>query len=123
MYFGKFIKLSVFVFLLLTSAYTKAQDVEVKVSVIHPKVQISNTQIFTSLKSSIEQFVNQRFWCNDKLTTVERFKLNFLIDITKYELNSNQFEGTIQIQATRQVFGSTYSTVIFNPSINCCVRL
>ncbi len=114
MYFGKFIKLSVLVFLLLTSAYTKAQDVEVKVSVIHPKVQISNTQIFTSLKSSIEQFVNQRLWCNDKLTTVERFKVNFLIDITKYELNSNQFEGTIQIQATRQVFGSTYSTVIFN---------
>lgn len=114
MYFRKFIKIIVCVLLVHTSALLNAQDVEVKVSVIHPKVQISNTQIFTSLKSSIEQFVNQRLWCNDKLTTVERFKINFLIDITKYELNSNQFEGTIQIQATRQVFGSTYSTVIFN---------
>lgn len=92
----------------------QAQDVEAKVSVIHPKVQISNTQIFKSLESSISQFINQRLWCSDKLTAVEHFKMTILIDITSYELNSNDFQGTIQIQATRPVFGSTYNSVIFN---------
>jgi hypothetical protein len=92
----------------------KSQDIEAKINIIHPKVQISNTQIFKSLESSITQFVNQRVWCSDKLTTIERIKMTMLIDITSYELNSNDFSATIQIQATRPVFGSTYNTVVFN---------
>jgi hypothetical protein len=92
----------------------KAQDIDATITVIHPTVQISNTQIFESLKGSISQFINQRLWCADKVTNVERFKMNILIDIKNYELNSNDFSGSIQIQATRPVYGSTYSTVIFN---------
>lgn len=116
MYFRKFKKLSYVLFCLLFLANNtlSGQDVEAKISIIHPKVQISNTQIFKSLESSISQFINQRLWCADKLTSVEHIKMTFLIDITGYELNSNDFTGTIQIQATRPVFGSTYSTVIFN---------
>lgn len=90
------------------------QDVEATVTVIHPKVQITNTQIFTSLQQSISQFVNQRLWCGDKISTIEKFKMTFLIDVTAYELNSNNFSATVQVQATRPVFGSTYTTVIFN---------
>ena len=92
----------------------KAQDIDATITVIHPTVQISNTQIFESLKGSISQFINQRLWCADKVTNIERFKMNILIDIKNYELNSNDFSGSIQIQATRPVYGSTYSTVIFN---------
>lgn len=116
MYFRKFriIRHAAFCFFALASLSASAQDVEAKVSVIHPKVQISNTQIFKSLETSIAQFINQRLWCSDKLSTVEQFKISMLIDITSYELNSNDFTGTIQIQATRPVFGSTYSTVVFN---------
>lgn len=102
------------ILLLFVSGALSAQDVDATVTVIHPKIQVSNTQIFTSLQNSISQFVNQRLWCSDKVTTVERFKMNILIDITSYQLNSNDFAGTIQIQATRPVFGSTYTTVLFN---------
>lgn len=108
------LKSIVFTLILVFSLKINAQDVEATVSVIHPKVQISNTQIFTSLQSSISQFINQRLWCTDKITSIERFKINILIDISSYELNSNDFGGTIQIQATRPVYGSTYSTVVFN---------
>lgn len=92
----------------------KAQDVEAKITVIHPKIQISNEQIFTSLQNAMLQFINQRTWCIDKVTSLERFKMTMLVDITGYELNSNDFQGTIQVQATRPVYGSTYTTVIFN---------
>jgi Domain of unknown function (DUF4835) len=115
MHFRKFKIAGLLISLFLGIVHSvQAQDVEAKVSVIHPKVQISNTQIFKSLESSISQFVNQRLWCSDKLTAVEHFKMTILIDITSYELNSNDFQGTIQIQATRPVFGSTYNSVIFN---------
>lgn len=114
MYSRKFLKTLSFLFIILFAFKANAQDVEANVTIIHPKVQISNTQIFTSLKSSILQFVNQKFWCDDKLTNIERLKINFLIDIQKYDMNTNSFEGTIQIQATRPVYGSTYNTVLFN---------
>jgi hypothetical protein len=118
MYFRKFQLNYLTLFLVLFSAtnslFSQNQDVEATVSVIHPKVQITNTQIFTSLQNSISQFVNQQLWCNDKITSVERFKMNFLIDITSYNQNTYDFEGTVQVQATRPVFGSTYRTVIFN---------
>lgn len=90
------------------------QDVDATITIIHPKVQISNTQIFNSLQQSISSFVNQRLWCSDKITAIEKFKMTFLIDITQYDQNSNAFYGTVQIQATRPVFGSTYNTVLFN---------
>jgi len=114
MYSRKFLKIQFLLFLFLFSSRANAQDVEANVTIIHPKVQISNTQIFASLKSSILQFINQKFWCDDKLTNIERLKINFLIDIQKYDMNTNSFEGTIQIQATRPVYGSTYNTVLFN---------
>lgn len=104
--------LAIIIFFL--AATMKAQDVEAKINVIHPKIQISNEQIFTSLQNAITQFINQRTWCIDKVTTLERFRMNILVDITGYELNSNDFQGTIQVQATRPVYGSTYTTVIFN---------
>jgi hypothetical protein len=116
MYFRKFLKISILTFFTfgISSNLLLAQDVEASVSVIHPKVQITNTQIFTSLQNSILQFVNQRLWCEDKFSPIERIKMNILIDITKYDMNTYQFEGTIQIQSTRPVYGSTYSTVMFN---------
>jgi hypothetical protein len=116
MYFTKFqlrTTLTVLV-VFMFSVHARSQDVEATISVIHPKVQISNTQIFSSLQSSMSQFINQRLWCSDKVTPVERFKITMLVDVTQYELNSNDFQATIQIQATRPVYGSTYSTVIFN---------
>ncbi|MES2616571.1 MAG: DUF4835 family protein [Bacteroidota bacterium] len=103
-----------FIILICISRTLHAQDVDATISVIHPKIQISNTQIFTSLQNSISQFINQKLWCSDKVSTVEKFKMNILIDITSYQLNSNDFSATIQIQATRPVFGSTYNTVLFN---------
>jgi len=116
MYFSKFQIKTVFTFLIAFFLHRQvvAQDVEATITVIHPTVQISNTQIFSSLQASMSQFINQRMWCADKLTSIERFKITMLVDITRYELNSNEFGGTIQIQATRPVFGSTYSTVLFN---------
>lgn len=106
-----------FALILILNAFalrSQNQDVDATITVIHPKVQISNTQIFSSLQQSISQFVNQRLWCNDKIATIERFKMTMLIDITAYDMNTYAFEGTIQVQATRPVYGSTYNTVIFN---------
>jgi hypothetical protein len=116
MYFRKFQIRTVFTIcaVFLISLASKAQDVEATITVIHPKIQISNTQIFSSLQASMSQFINQRLWSADKLTAVEHFKITMLVDITAYELNSNDFQGTIQIQATRPVFGSTYTSVLFN---------
>ncbi|MBC7426500.1 MAG: DUF4835 family protein, partial [Bacteroidia bacterium] len=99
---------------LATFINTVAQDVNCTVKVIHPKIQISNTQIFASLENSISQFVNQKKWSDDKIALNERIQFNILVDVTQYQLNSNDFSATIQIQATRPVFGSTYNTVIFN---------
>lgn len=104
------------------AAQTKnTQDVEATVTLIHPKVQISNEQIFKTLQNEIARFINDRLWCNEKIASVERFKVNLLVDITAYDMNTNSFEGTLQIQGSRPVFGSTYNTLLFNqldPSFN-----
>ena len=42
----------------------------------------------------------------------EKIECNFFFNITSY--GSNNFEGTLQIQASRPVFNSTLSTPIFN---------
>ena len=69
-------------FFVIIYSNVKAQDVDATITVIHPKIQISNTQIFSSLQASISQFLNQRLWSTDKITNAERFKMSILIDVT-----------------------------------------
>lgn len=90
----------------------KAQELNCTVDVLTNNIQITNKEIFEDLKKNVFEFLNNRKWTSDKVAYNEKINCNFVIDVTKY--NIDQFQATFTIQSTRTAFGTTYNTRLFN---------
>ena len=71
-----------------------------------------NVQVFKTLERQVAEFVNNTKWTNRKFLPQERISCSMVITITNYD--NDLFEGSLQISASRPVFGTTYSTPIYN---------
>jgi len=71
-----------------------------------------NLQVFKTLENQLTEFVTKTKWTNKTVEPQERIDCNFVINISEYANES--FVATIQVQSSRPVFGSTYSTPIYN---------
>lgn len=71
-----------------------------------------NLQIFKTLESQLTEFVNNTSWTNQTFSSQERINCSMNITITDY--SGESFQGTIQVQSSRPVFGSSYTTPIYN---------
>ncbi len=76
------------------------------------KVQSSNKQIYRTLQEQLTEFINQKKWTSKKFLPQERINSAFTIIIN--EQNGNAFTASLQVQATRPVYGSSYETPILN---------
>ena len=90
----------------------QAQELNCTVTVNSDQVSQTNQQIFKTLERSLNDFVNKNKWTNRIFQENERINCQMFITISKYE--SNRFEGNIQIQSSRPVYNTSYSSPIFN---------
>lgn len=89
-----------------------AQEVNCLVKINYEQIGGSNRQIFQTLEKALTEFINQTKWTNRIVKPEERIDCAINIIITSRE--DNTFTGTLQIQSTRPVFGSTYATPLLN---------
>nr|WP_321451164.1 DUF4835 family protein [uncultured Carboxylicivirga sp.] len=107
------LRVVVAIFLLVSGVYLKAQEFKCAVQVVSPSIQGSNKKVFETLQTSIMEFMNNQNWTNDVFKPEERIDCNIMINITEM-ISVDEFKGSIQIQARRPVFNSSYYTVLFN---------
>ena len=97
---------------LFVTVQMNAQELACTITVNADKIPGSNKQIFKTLESSLNEFVNQKRWTNFNYSPQERINCN--LTITILEQSGDDFKGHIQIQSSRPVYGSTYLTPVFN---------
>ncbi len=104
-----------FVLLFVFSAFfsMQAQELNALVTINSDKISGSNKQVYTTLQTSLTEFVNQNKWTNKNFKQQEKINCAFTITINK-QPSSNRFEASIQVQAARPVYGASYSTPIVN---------
>lgn len=102
---------------LFVSGWCAAQDFNARVMVNHNKISTQNTQVFRNLETSILEFINNRKWADIRIESNERIDLNLVLDITSFD-NNSAFAAALTINASRPVYGSTYSTVLLNHQDN-----
>ncbi|PWB23128.1 DUF4835 family protein [Flavobacterium sp. HTF] len=98
------------VFLIFGAA--QAQQLNCTVTLNTERLQTPNQQVFKTLQSSLSEFVNKTDWTGSVLKQNERINCSMYITLSSY--SGDQFSGTIQIQASRLIYNSTYSSPIFN---------
>ena len=91
------------------------QELNCSVQVISP--QATNSQdkkLFQTLQQSIYEFMNNRKWTNDVFQQDERIECSVVISITDHTSGSDIFNGSIQVQARRPIYKSSYNSLIVN---------
>ena len=79
--------------LLFCLAFTaQAQDLNVRVSVLSPRIQSTNKRIFQTLQTAMRDFLNGRKWVSDPIASQERIECSFILNVTSWEGGRN-FSG------------------------------
>lgn len=104
--------LNIFTLSLITCT-SYAQELNCKVKVMADKIQGVDKEVFTSLQRNITEFMNTRKWTNDQYQPNERIDCNILINLTG-RLDQDVYEATFNIQATRPVYNSGYTSPLIN---------
>jgi hypothetical protein len=103
----------VFIIAFLIPIFSFSQELDCNVKVNSDRLQGTNKQVFSTLEESLNDFMNNTIWTNYVYEPQERIECNLQIDITE-QISTSEFKGTIQLQARRPIFGSSYNSVILN---------
>jgi hypothetical protein len=89
-----------------------AQELNCSVVVNAQQTGNENVQVFKTLEKQLTEFVNNTSWTNNSFKPQERINCSMVIAIQNYD--SDFFQATLQIQSSRPVFNSSYSTPIYS---------
>lgn len=97
---------------LLLSVSIHAQQLNCTVTVNADQVGATNNQIFKTLETALNEFVNRTDWTGEALKQHEKINCSMFINVTSF--NNGQFTATLQVQSARPIFNSTYSSPVLN---------
>jgi hypothetical protein len=99
-------------FLILPVISAFSQELRCNVTVNSSKIQGTNKSVFTTLQTSLNDFMNGTKWTNNTFSDEERIDCSFFITINEY--GGSKCTASLQVQARRPVYGSSYQTIILN---------
>lgn len=98
----------------MIAAWTmNAQELNVNVRVITPKLQTADPKVFSSLEVAIQEFMNNQRWTDDTYEEEERINVEIALTISE-ERGPTQFKGELAIISSRPIFGTTDETPLLN---------
>jgi hypothetical protein len=101
-----------FLFLFLGCGFIQAQQLNCTVTLNTQKISNANQQVFKTLETAINEFVNKTDWTGQMFSQKEKVNCSMFITLSSY--NSDQFVANIQVQSSRNIFNSTYSSPVIN---------
>src|SRR5210317_245780 len=103
---------NIFVLLIFTliSLQGRAQELRATVKILSPEVQATNKDIFQTLETSIENFLNGYAFTDHKYSDEERIECNYIMTVNS--LSGNRFDATLQVQYSRPVYNSNYNSPV-----------
>ena len=105
--------LTVLAFMLLPlTASAEGEELNANVTLNASKVQGTNTEVFTQLEEALKAFINDRKWTPNVYEEVERINCNFTFIVNSYA-NDGSFDCSLMVQASRPVFGASYTSTLF----------
>ena len=100
-------------FVVLLSTPLFSQEFKCNIQVVSQKIQGTNKQVFRTMQTAINEFMNSRRWTDHVYSYDERIECTFLFNLTE-QISADEFRGSLQVQASRPVYNSSYNTVLLN---------
>lgn len=106
-------KILLFILVFVVFRVASGQELNCMISVVSQQVQGSNVEIYNNMQKAMIEFVNNQNWTDHVFKDEERIQCQLMFNITD-RISDNEFQGTLQIQSSRPVFGTSQTTVLFN---------
>ena len=98
----------------MASATASAEELNCQVEINAQKVANANKEIFNTLQQAISEYMNTTQWTDAQFYTNEKFDCKLFFTIATYDDATGKMEGDLQIQSTRPVYNSSYTTTLIN---------
>ena len=89
-----------------------ARELNCTVEIDRSQVQGAGLSVFTTLQSAIADYMNNRDWSDARFSPNERIECRLFLTIKEYD--EPMMRGDLQIQSSRPVYNSTYTTTLLN---------
>ena len=109
---SKFRYIAIFLVSLLGIASLRAQEINCTVTINSDQIEGSNKQVFGTLKTAIEEYMNQNRWTN--MTFAEQEKIECSMMLVVKAVADNMYSCEMTLQSRRPVYGTTYTTPLLN---------
>ena len=108
-----FIRLAMLAILLLSNIfYAHSQELNCTVEINSSQIEGTDKSVFTTLQESITEYFNTTKWTNAQFSANEKIECRFFMTIKEYD--GEKFTGDIQVQLSRPVYNSNYTTTLLN---------
>jgi len=101
-----------FILFFAFSVFNYSQELNCNVVVNAQQTGNDNQTIFKTLEKQLTEFVNNTKWTNKTFAPQEKINCSMVIIISNY--SGEMFQASLQVQSSRPVYGSSYSTPIYN---------
>lgn len=91
---------------------SKSQELLCSVEVNTSAIEGTNKSVFETLQESISDYFNETKWTNTVFGANEKIECRFFLTVKEY--NDDRIKGEIQVQLSRPVYNSTYTTTLLN---------
>ena len=98
-------------FLLVLSTIVGAQELNCTVTVVSQQTGNDNNVVFKTLERQLTEFINNTQWTDKKFKLQERIDCSMVINVQSY--SNDSFSATLQVQTSRPIYGSTYSSQVY----------
>lgn len=89
-----------------------SQELNCEIVVNAQQTGNENVQVFKTLETQLNEFINNTHWTNKTFAPQERINCSMVINIDDY--NTDTFRASIQIRSSRPIFNSSYSSPVYN---------
>ena len=103
--------LSIF-FVLASAPLAAAQELNCQVTFNTDQIEGTNKQVFETLQQAVSEYMNTTVFTNAQFAANEKIDCRMFFTIKEYK--DDTFTGDLQVQSTRPVYNSSYTTTLIN---------
>ncbi len=108
----RFVKYGLAVAGVTLSSGASAQELNCTVEVNAQKIEGGSKSVFQTLQEAITEFMNETQFSNATFANNEKIDCRLFLTVSEYA--DDRITGDLQVQLSRPVYNSTYTTTLFN---------
>lgn len=98
----------------LTCLVASAQELNCTFEIDTKKVNNANKDIFNTLQEAVNEYLNTTVWTDAQFAANEKIQCKMYLTIAEYDESTGKMKGDLQVQSTRPVYNSSYTTTLIN---------